>query len=305
MSSSSLAASPAVATRPARRRRPSAGRVILYLALSVGALFMIAPFVWMIVTSLKTNAETATFDWLPHAFHFGNYSQAMSAAPFARYFLNTVILTVGQTAITLVFATMAGYSLARFAFRGRGVVFGYTLSMMMVPYAIIMVPLFLVVKSMPLFGGNDILGHGGSGWINTWWALIVPPAINPLYTFLARQFYLSLPEDLSEAARLDGASEFGIFLKIMTPLIRPALVTISVFQIEAAWNSFLWPLLVTRDDSLRPIQTGLAIFTQSNIVVQWPWLMAGSVLATAPMILLFVVLQRYYIQGMASSGLKG
>jgi multiple sugar transport system permease protein len=298
------------ATAPSRSSRQRSRtrllpRLLLYVALLIGASIMVAPFIWMILSSLKSSGETSSFDWLPETLRWRNYTEAMSAAPFGRYFLNTVVLAIGQTLLTLTFATMAGYALAQLPIRGRGPILGYVLSLLMVPYTIVMVPLFLVVKSIPLFGGNDILGQGGTGWLNTWWALIIPPAISPLYIFLARQFYLDLPPELGDAARMDGAGEFTIFARIMTPLIKPALVTITVFQVEAAWNSFLWPLLVTRDPSIRPIQTGLAIFSQSSLVVQWPYLMAGTVLATLPMILLFVVLQRYFVEGMASSGLKG
>lgn len=163
----------------------------------------------------------------------------------------------------------------------------------------------VLVKSVPLFGGNDILGRQGTGWLDTWWALIIPLAMAPLFTFLARQFYVGLPADLGAAARVDGLGEFGIFLRIMTPLVGPALVTIGVFQVEAAWNAFLWPLIVTGSDDLRPIQVGLAIFSQDPLNVQWPYLLAGATLATIPMIVLFLIAQRRFVEGMASAGLKG
>lgn len=200
---------------------------------------------------------------------------------------------------------MAGYALAKAPIRGAKGILNYFIALMMVPFQIVLVPLFLLVKSIPLFGGNDILGQGGTGWLNTWWALIIPLAIAPLYTFLARQFYVTLPSELADAARVDGLGEFGIFFRIMTPLVKPALVTIGVFQIEAAWNSFLWPLIVTNSDELRPLQVGLAIFSQDPLNVQWPYLMAGATLATLPMIILFIFAQKRFVEGMASAGLKG
>jgi multiple sugar transport system permease protein len=268
-------------------------------------LLMVGPFIWMILTALKSTGEVGTFTWLPREFHWSNFVEAMDAAPFLRYFWNSLVLTVGQTALTLIFCTMAGYALAKAPIRGAKGILNYFIALMMVPFQIILVPMFLLVKSIPLFGGNDILGMGGTGWLNTWWALIIPLAIAPLYTFLARQFYVTLPSELADAARVDGLGEFGIFFRIMTPLVKPALVTIGVFQIEAAWNSFLWPLIVTNSDELRPLQVGLAIFSQDPLNVQWPYLMAGATLATLPMIILFIFAQKRFVEGMASAGLKG
>jgi multiple sugar transport system permease protein len=281
------------------------GRVVLYVVLSLGSLLMVGPFIWMVLTALKSTGEVGTFTWLPREFHWSNFVEAMDAAPFLRYFWNSLVLTVGQTALTLVFCTMAGYALAKAPIRGAKGILNYFIVLMMVPFQIILVPMFLLVKSIPLFGGNDILGMGGTGWLNTWWALIIPLAIAPLYTFLARQFYVTLPSELADAARVDGLGEFGIFFRIMTPLVKPALVTIGVFQIEAAWNSFLWPLIVTNSDELRPLQVGLAIFSQDPLNVQWPYLMAGATLATMPMIILFIFAQKRFVEGMASAGLKG
>lgn len=289
----------------AERRGVRPGRIVLYVVLSVGAVVMIMPFVWMVLTSLKSGSEVNTFSWLPKTPRWQNYVDAMRAAPFAQYFRNSLILTVGETSLTLVFSSAAGYALAKLPIRGRGLILGYFIALMSVPFQIILVPLFLVVKSIPLFGGNDIFGHGGNGWINSWWALIVPLAIAPLYTFLARQFYVSLPAELADAARVDGLGEIGIFLRIMTPLIKPALVTIAVFQVQASWNAFLWPLMVTNSDALRPLQVGLAIFSQDPLNVQWPYLMAGATLAVLPMIVLFVFAQRRFVEGMATAGLKG
>ncbi|MGX1161327.1 carbohydrate ABC transporter membrane protein 2 (CUT1 family) [Arthrobacter sp. SLBN-100] len=281
------------------------GRVVLYVVLSLGSLLMVGPFIWMILTALKSTGEVGTFTWLPKEFHWSNFVEAMDAAPFLRYFWNSLVLTVGQTALTLIFCTMAGYALAKAPIRGAKGILNYFIALMMVPFQIILVPMFLLVKSIPLFGGNDIFGMGGTGWLNTWWALIIPLAIAPLYTFLARQFYVTLPSELADAARVDGLGEFGIFFRIMTPLVKPALVTIGVFQIEAAWNSFLWPLIVTNSDELRPLQVGLAIFSQDPLNVQWPYLMAGATLATLPMIILFIFAQKRFVEGMASAGLKG
>jgi multiple sugar transport system permease protein len=292
-------------SRERRHMAPLAGKALLYVAFTVGTLAMVAPFLWMVLTSLKSPSEIGSFSWMPKTLRWQNYSDAFKSAPFVKYFRNTIILTVGQTALTLVFATSMGYALARAPMRGRRTLSAFVVVMMIVPFYAILIPLFLVTRSIPFFGGNNAFGQGGTGWLNSWWGLIIPHAIAPIYVFLARQFFISLPPELAEAARVDGLSEYGIFVRVMLPLVKPALITIAVFQIGAAWNSFLWPLIVTRTDDLRPIQVGLAIFSQDPLNVQWAYLMAGSTLAVLPMILLFIVAQRYFIEGMATAGLKG
>jgi len=281
------------------------GRGVLYVVLTAGSLLMLAPFLWMFLTALKSPAEVATFSWLPKQFLWSNFVDAMQIAPFLNYFRNSLFIAVGETAVTLVVCTMAGYALAKLPIRGAKSLLNYFIVLLMVPFQIILVPLFLIVKGIPLFGGNDIFGMGGTGWLNSWWGLIIPLAAGPMYTFLARQFYVSLPSDLADAARMDGVGEFGIFVRIMTPLIKPALVTMIVFQVEGAWNAFLWPLMITNTDEIRPLQLGLAIFSQDPANVQWPYLMAGTTLAALPMILLFIFAQKRFVEGMASAGLKG
>ncbi|MEV6796240.1 carbohydrate ABC transporter permease [Streptomyces sp. NPDC051320] len=291
-------------TRTATRNGVAA-RGLLYTVLTLGALAMLAPFGWMVLTALKPKAELSSGSWLPKHIQWGNFADAFQAAPFDLYFRNSVIMAAGQTLITVVFACAAGYALARTPIRGRGIVFGFTVAMIMVPAYVILVPKFLIVRSIPFFGGNNWFGQGGTGWLDSWWALIVPGALAPLYVFLARQFYIDLPGELADAARVDGLSEIGIWARVMTPLIKPAVITIAVFQFQSSWNDFLWPLLATRTDRMRPIQLGLAVFSKADIEVQWNYLMAGTALATLPMIALFLVAQRYFVEGMASAGLKG
>ncbi len=281
------------------------GKIVLYVVLIVGAILMITPFVWMLLTAFKSNAEIAEFGWLPGELRWRNFVEAMQTAPFLRYFRNSLFIAVGETAFTLAVCTTAGYALAKLPLRGSKALLTYFIVLLLVPFQIILVPLFLIVKSIPLFGGNNILGQGGIGWLNSWWGLIIPLGAAPLFTFLARQFYVSVPNELAQAARVDGLGEFGIFWRIMTPLIKPALITIAVFQIEAAWNGFLWPLMITTSDSMRPLQLGLAIFSQNPAEIEWPYLMAGTALATLPMIVLFVFAQKRFVEGMANVGIKG
>jgi len=298
------------ATPPApqrrRRSRVAPGAIVLSVVLAIGGLLMVVPFVWMILTSLKSLGEVSTFSWLPQSVQWQNYVEAFKAAPFLTYFRNSVIVVVCQTIPLLFIATAAGYALAQLPIRFKGGILTYFILLLGVPFQVLIVPLFIVVRSVPFAGGNDWLGQGGTGWINTWWALIIPFVSAPLYVFLARQFFVSLPPDLADAARMDGLGEIAIFFRIMAPLARPAFVTIALFNVESAWNGFIWPLVATSSEQLRPLQFGLATFAQSSSgQPQWPFLMAISTLATLPMIALFVFGQRYFIAGLASSGIKG
>ncbi|MFJ3407333.1 carbohydrate ABC transporter permease [Promicromonospora sp. NPDC090134] len=294
---------PGTARTPAARRRLE--RTALYVALTIIAVVMVVPFVWMILTSLKTPQDIAANPpaILPTQWAWSNYTEALAAAPFLTYARNSLVIAVSHTAINLVVASMAGYALARLRFRGSELVFLGFVAALMIPTYTKIIPEFLIVRFMPLFGGNDILGQGGTGWLDTWWALIVPGAVTPFAVFLFRQFYLDLPVELEEAARLDGVSELGIWARIMTPLVKPAFITVALLTFESSWNNFLWPLLVTRSDSMRVIQVGLSVFRTENDT-QWAFLMAGTTLATLPMVVLFLLGQKYFVRGFANAGIK-
>ncbi|MEU8697201.1 carbohydrate ABC transporter permease [Streptomyces sp. NPDC048680] len=289
----------------AKGRRRSTGRIALFLALCVVSLLMVVPFVWMVLTSLKTPVEIASQDagLLPEHWEFGNYVDALKAAPFATYARNSLVIAVSHTAINVLVASMAGYALARIRFRGSEVIFYLFIAALMIPTYTKVLPEFLIVRFMPLAGGNDLFGQGGSGWLDSWWALIVPGAVTPFAVFLFRQFYLDLPVELEEAARLDGLGEFRIYSRIMSPQVKPAFITVALLTFESSWNNFLWPLLVTHSDNLRVIQVGLSVFKTEN-GTQWHFLMAGTTLATLPMVVLFLIGQRYFVQGFATAGLK-
>lgn len=304
MSATMHAAPPPIDVAEHRGRRVAI-RTILFIVLAIGSLAMLLPFIWMILTSLKSPAELASNNptFLPQEWMWSNYPDAMQAAPFLTYFRNSFIIAFTHAAITVVVGSMAGYALARLPFRGRELIFMLFLAMLLIPTYTKIVPQFLMVKFMPLFGGNDIFGQGGSGWLNTWWALIIPGAVTASSVFLFRQFYLALPPELEEAARLDGVGEFGIYWRIYTPLMKPALATVGLLTFQEGWNNFLWPLLVTTKDNLRVIQVGLSVFQQIT-PVSWAFLMAGTTLATVPMVLLFLFAQRYFVQGFTHAGIK-
>ena len=279
---------------------------LLHLLLALGAATTVLPFLWMLSTSLKPEAEIFRFPpvWLPRAWQWSNYSEAMQAAPFGRYFLNTLIYATVVTLSNLLFCSMAAYAFARLRFPGRNALFILVLGTMMVPGQVTMVPVFILLKRWPLMGGNGLLGIGGHGLLNSYVGLALPAAVGAFGIFLLRQFFMTLPRELEDAARIDGCSEAGIYWRIILPLSRPALATLGIFTFTAAWNEFLWPLLITSKDSMRTLQLGLQVF-QSQYATRWDLLMAGTVVVTIPVLILFLLGQRYFTRGIARSGMKG
>jgi multiple sugar transport system permease protein len=274
--------------------------------LVVGAVVMLLPFVWMLSTSLKPADQLFTVPptWLPRPVQWDNYVKAMGAGNFGRYAVNSLLLGLANVVTNVLLSALAGYAFARLKFPGRNVLFVLVLATLMVPYQVTIIPLFVIVRHIPLFGGNDLLGQGGIGWINSYWGLIVPGAVGAFGIFLLRQFFLTLPVELEDAARIDGAGELRIFGQIMLPLAMPAVATLAIFSFQAGWNAFLWPLLITNTDDMRTIQLGLTVFVQ-QYSTQWGQLMAATVVATLPVILAFGFGQRLLVRSVAFSGMRG
>ena len=290
--------------QPARPLR--LGRLVSHLILLLGAALMLTPFVWMISTSLKPPYELFTVPptWIPSQPQWETYVKAMSAGNFGRYAFNSLLLGVINMVSNVILSALAGYAFARLRFPGRSLLFVLVLATLMVPYQVTIIPLFVIIRHIPLFGGNDFLGQGGIGWINSYWGLIVPGAVGAFGIFMLRQFFQTLPVELEDAARIDGASEFRIFWQIMLPLAMPAIATLAIFSFQAGWNAFLWPLLITTTDDMRTIQLGLTVFVQ-QYSTQWDQLMAATVVATMPVIIVFGIGQRLLVRGIAFTGLKG
>lgn len=282
---------------------------LFYLILSAGAAIMIIPFLWMVLTSVKPESEifvkTLTWDTvLPSRWMWSNYIEAMQAAPFGRYFLNTVIVSVGGTVLMLIISSMAAYAFARLRFPYSQVLFWSILATMMIPAQVTMIPSFIILRHIPLFGGNDLAGQGGHGWLNNYLGLIIPGTAGAFGIFMLRQFFQGLPRDLEDAARIDGATERTIYWRIILPLSTPALAALGTFGFTSRWNDFMGPLLIMSDDSMKTLQLGLQVF-QSQYATQWDLLMAGTVVVTLPVILVFLFGQRYFVTGIALSGVKG
>lgn len=290
--------------RTAAQRRRSR-RLLLFLLLFVIGFVMAAPFLWMLLTAVRTPEELFSTDMplLPREWHWENFATALDTAPFLVYARNSFIIALTHTLSNIVLAAMAGYALAKIRFRGSTVVFAFVLASMMIPFYAIVIPEFLMVRHVPLAGGNDLLGQGGIGWIDSWPALLVPGLVSPFYIFLFRQFYLGTPTELMEASRLDGAGELRIFARIISPLIKPGMLTVALLAFESGWNNFLWPLLVTSRQEMRVIQLGLSVFRQ-EAGTDFNLLMAGTAMAAVPMIVLFAIFQRQFVNGMVASGIK-
>lgn len=275
--------------RPAARRR---GTVLSYVVLTVVALVTAFPFYAMVVVSLK-DVATLTFPdaLIPSigTLTLENYELILGRADrLLRWLLNSTIYALVSVVVVLTLSTMAGYAFAKKRFAGREILFWTTLAMLMVPFQVTLVPLFILISKF--------------GWVNSYWGLIIPGLATTQGIFLMRQFISQLPDELFEAARLDGASEWRTFTTIVVPLVKPALATLGVFVFLWNWNDFLWPLVVAQEDSMRTLTVGLATLQaeQSPIGV----VMASSAVSFIPSLIVFLVLQRFYVQGVATSGLK-
>lgn len=264
---------------------------LTFAFLALFALLVVFPFVWMLFTSLKPETDIAQFPprLLPGVWTLDNYVNVWNRIPFARLLLNSVLFAGGVTIISLFLDSMAAYALARLRFPGRNVVFIAILVALMLPFQVMFIPLYVTVHDL--------------GLLDTYSGLIIPRATNAFGIFMLRQFFLTLPKELDEAARIDGTSEFGIYWKIILPLSKPAIATLAVFHFMYNWNDFLWPLLITSSTQMRTLPTGLALFVGQH-VVEYGVVMAGSVLTLLPLLIAFLFAQRYFIQGIAMTGIK-
>ncbi len=267
-------------------------KLVTYVLLGIGAVIMVLPFVWMVSTACKPPAELSRFPitWLPETPVCGtNLSLLYGVSEdFNRYMVNTAIMTLGRTLGQLITCSLAAYGFARFKFPGRNLIFALCLGLLMVPFQAIVIPEFLLVRSL--------------GWRNTFAALIVPGVFSAFAMFLLRQAFLQIPAELEEAAMLDGANPLQVLWRVVLPLSVPALAAFAVITMQAAWNDFLWPLDITSNTDVRVVTIGISLL-QGQRDTPWNLLMMGSFLATVPMLILFVALQRYFIEGVTTSGL--
>lgn len=266
---------------------------VRYLVLGIVTVVMVVPLLMALDNSFKPESEifAVPFRIIPSRFAWQNYVLPFQQANFGRYFVNSLIVAVTQTLGALLFCSMAGYSLAKFHYPGRTVLFFFILSTIMIPVQVTLVPLYLVVKDF--------------GWVNTYAGLIVPGLATTFGTFLMRQFFMSVPSDYMDAGRIDGAGEFRIFWQVMLPMCRPALSALAILSFTGSWSSFLWPLVVATNDPMRTVPLGILFFLSAERAPAYGQLMAVAVIATAPVFVLFLIMQRQFTRGAMLAGLKG
>ncbi|MBO0993233.1 carbohydrate ABC transporter permease [Bacillus sp. SD088] len=263
----------------------------IHAFLIISSFIMIVPFLWMISSSLKTSNEMYTFPpkWIPTNIMWENYIYMFKSAPWGIYSFNSVKVTIIVVIGHVIVSAMGAYAFARLKFPGRNILFFLILATMMIPYHVTMIPTFKLLRHL--------------GWLNTHLSLIVPPLFGAFGLFLLRQFFLSIPKELEEAARIDGASYPRIFFNIILPISLPSLTTLAIFTFMNQWNDFLAPLIYINDDQLKTLPLGLATF-QGTYTTQWNYLMAGSFIVLLPIIIIYIFAQRYFIEGVMMSGLK-
>lgn len=275
-----------------RRFRLNWRHLILHALLIMGALIMMLPFLWMVSTSLKDASEVLTTSptFWPRAWRWDNYTKVFTLVPFARFYLNTIIVTCGRVTGQLIFASMAAYAFARLSFRGRNFIFIMILAVMMIPGQVTLVPNYILMKYL--------------GWLDSYKGLIIPGLFSAFGTFLLRQFFLTIPQDLVDAAVLDGCNPFQVYYRIALPLARSALVAFGLIVALWSWNDFLWPLIITNKTQMQMISVGLAYF-RGQYVSSVSVMMAAATVATIPMVVLFMFVQRQLIEGITMTGLHG
>ena len=273
-----------------RGRRGQATRAVVWVLLLAGGLLMVMPFVYMLSTSLKTNAEVYELSVLPRAPTLANYQRLAGASGFPRWFLNSLAIAVVTTASVLFFDSLVGYTLAKFRFRGRRAVFLGILSTLMIPTEMLVLPWYVMSKNL--------------GWLDTYWGIMFPGMMTGFGTFLMKQFFESVPDELLEAGRVDGLGEFQIWWRIAMPLVGPALSALAIFTFLGNWTAFLWPLISTTKRELYTLPVGFASFS-GEFQREWEMVMAGASVATLPVLLVFILLQKYIVRGVMLAGIKG
>ena len=272
---------------------PLLARLLAFAALVVMTVVFILPFFWMVTTSFKDPTELMVWppEWFPRSFKWSNYSDAVTFFPFFRYLRNTLVITLSSIIGVLVSCPPVAYGFSHISWPGRDALFMVMLMTLMIPFPVTMLPLYIIFSRI--------------GWLNTYLPLIVPTFFGaPFFIFLLRQFFMTVPTELTDAARIDGASELRIYVQLILPLVKPALATVVLFQFLSSWSDFLGPLLYLRDSNLYTVALGLRMF-QSERDTEYHLLMAASTVLTVPVIAIFFLVQRTFIQGITLTGLKG
>ena len=280
------------ASRRPDRRRTNWGKLALHIGLILGSSLMLLPFLWMVSTSLKLPREIFTFPptWIPSEFAWSNYTKALTAMPFGRFYLNSLVVAIAVTLLTILTSALAAFAFARLRFRGRDTLFLIYLATLMIPFTVLLIPNFVLIRQF--------------NWYDSYQALILPPAFSAFATFLLRQYFRGIPQELDDAARMDGASSFRIWWQIIMPNSAPVIAALAIFVFLGNWNEFLWPLVVTNSPEMRTIPVGLSAF-QGQFNVRWELLMAAAVVAMLPIIVVYLFAQQWFIKGITITGMGG
>lgn len=275
------------------------------VAMTAVSVLMLTPVIMMFLTSFKSMEEvkSSVFHLLPEKISLTNYIAALGNGNWLIYFRNSLIITISAVAFSLIFNSIAGYSFARLKFKGSKILFAFLLVGLMMPAQVTILPTFLIMAKFPLMGGNNILGQGGTGMINTFAGLIIPLVSGSYGIFLCKQFYENFPKSLDEAAEIDGLGKWRTFFQIYLPNSKAILATLALMKGVAVWNDYLWPLVMTNSESRKTVQLALTMF-KTETTIQWNQMMAAAMLIVLPMILLFLLTQKYFVQGIVTSGLK-
>lgn len=280
--------------RLGKRGQKALGDVVAWCILLIGSVIFVLPFFWMVSSSFKTFGELFIFppQFIPERLQWENYLEIWRRLPFHLFFRNSFVISTSQTLGVLLTSSLAGYAFARLRFPGRDKIFLLYLSTMMIPFAVRMIPLFILMRMF--------------GWVDTHYALVIPGIFSAWGTFLMRQFMMTIPRELEDAALIDGATFFQIYWRIILPLTGPALATLGIFEFMGSWNDFLWPLIILNSMDMKTISLGLAAFrAMSAMKTPWHLVMTASVVSVLPIIVIFLAGQKYYVRGIVTTGLKG
>ena len=280
-------------------------RAFVWLLVAGTVLRVMGTLLIALFTSLKTPEETmvSSFQILPKEWRWENYLDVIKGDIWGRYFFNSTLITVVVVGFSILLSALAGYAFARMEFKGRQPLFLLFLCGMMIPSQVYIIPQYILMRSIPLVGGNNLYGQGGMGFLNTYWGLIIPFLSAPLGVFLMKQFYMGFPKSLDEAARLDGCSSFQIFRYIYLPLSKPVFATFAILKFTGTWNDYFYSLIMTNSKTMYTVQIALQQY-KGEYGIQWHYLMAATILSVLPILVVYIFAQKYFTQGIVTSGLK-
>lgn len=272
-------------------------KVLLYATLLFVLAVLLGPYLWMVLSAFKTQREIYLFPptFLPEKWLWSNFVQAWHIGNFSRFFYNTALISIVSAMTNLLFGSMAAFAFSRMKFPGRDILFMCALATMMIPAAVLIVPLFVLLRSMPTLGSQT------PGWINTYQGIIAPYAVTGFSIFLFKQYFMSIPHELDEAATIDGCGPWQIFTRIILPLSKPAITLVLIFTVLQRWNDYLWPLVAASDPSMFTLQVGLKYF-QTEYNIAWHLLMSGSIIVALPIFILYTFLQPLFERGLGALG---